>query len=214
MDDFKCPICFDGDTNENGELVQKYTLVCLHTFHTKCICESLRYDNRCPVCRDSGMSLESKQARQQEEQDDNFIESIPWKQRLAFRKKFINAGIRYCKTRLNDSTTPEYKHIKAFIRKYDNTKARLKKIKEEQKLITPAYRKIRKEYTNNPIVKQYLKVRPWSTNRKIRQKETTIFRMFAGELTYRELYEGNLKDIIKNQYESTVKTQLLDMPTR
>lgn len=213
-DEFKCPICFDGNTDENGEMVQKFTLGCNHTFHTKCICESLRYDSRCPVCRDSGISLESKQEQQIEDINMDFIASIPWKQRIAFRKKFINASIKYCKNQLKYPKNAEYKHIKAFMRKYDNNKARLEKIKKERNLLIPECRRIRKEYMNNPIVKKYDKLRPWIINRKIRQKEIMLFNMFMGDLSYRTLYEGNLNEIIKSQYESVVKSQLMTLPTR
>lgn len=45
-----CPICREYmDT-----VKQNYVLVCNHQFHTECIIDSLRTNNECPVCRDTG----------------------------------------------------------------------------------------------------------------------------------------------------------------
>ena len=54
-------------------------------------------------------------------------------------------------------------------------------------LKTLALSEIRKEYTNNPIVKQYMKFRPWKLNHTIRAKENMLFRMFATDLSYQML---------------------------
>ena len=45
-----CPICRE----HMNSVKQNYILVCNHQFHTECIIDSLRTNNECPVCRDTG----------------------------------------------------------------------------------------------------------------------------------------------------------------
>ena len=45
-----CPICLD--TFSNKETVK---LECSHYFHRECIVHSLKYNNKCPICRNNIM---------------------------------------------------------------------------------------------------------------------------------------------------------------
>jgi hypothetical protein len=194
-DVFKCPICFEGNMDENGQIIQKFTLQCNHEFHTKCICESLRYDCRCPVCRDPGLSVEDQKYQSEMDAERDFVLSISRKQRRAFRQRFINASIRYCRKQLKYPKNEEYKYIKTFMRKYDNAKKRLGNIKKERKSIYTKYREISKKYTNNPIVKKYNQLNPWKVKGLIQDREYDIYRMFSLGISYQELYNANKKKV-------------------
>lgn len=61
-----CTICL-GNLQDHDS----YTLTCNHRFHTSCIIQSLRYDQRCPLCRDDG-----KQKHTIDELSDEDWESI------------------------------------------------------------------------------------------------------------------------------------------
>jgi len=56
----KCPICFEPMTKNIT-----IALPCGHIFHTKCIKEALRYNNKCPNCRRiiTNVSLETRRKR-------------------------------------------------------------------------------------------------------------------------------------------------------
>jgi len=56
----KCPICFEP-MKKNITIA----LPCGHIFHTKCIKEALRYNNKCPNCRRviTNVSLETRRRR-------------------------------------------------------------------------------------------------------------------------------------------------------
>lgn len=43
----ECPICFEPMTKKNITIA----LPCGHIFHTKCIKDALRHNNKCPLCR-------------------------------------------------------------------------------------------------------------------------------------------------------------------
>ena len=45
-----CSICLAATCGDEP----CHTLACSHKFHTSCIVQSLRYDSRCPMCRDEG----------------------------------------------------------------------------------------------------------------------------------------------------------------
>ena len=47
--DRMCVICQDDITDVSAQV----TLSCGHSFHGQCICDHLRRDDRCPICRDS-----------------------------------------------------------------------------------------------------------------------------------------------------------------
>ena len=52
-----CSICL-GEIKKDDS--NSHSLVCSHTFHTTCIINALRYDTRCPYCRDTGIKNERK----------------------------------------------------------------------------------------------------------------------------------------------------------
>ena len=56
----KCPICFEPMTKNIT-----IALPCGHIFHTKCIKQALRYNNKCPNCRRviTNVSLETRRRR-------------------------------------------------------------------------------------------------------------------------------------------------------
>lgn len=49
-----CSICLMTMDSANSTFC--HSLPCSHRFHTNCIVNSLRFDGRCPMCRDSGKS--------------------------------------------------------------------------------------------------------------------------------------------------------------
>lgn len=60
-----CPICLD-------EIVCNiHVTFCFHIFHHNCICKSLVYDNKCPICRRFIQNTKSKKHMRVKKENPN-----------------------------------------------------------------------------------------------------------------------------------------------
>lgn len=142
-----CPICMEsfdnqsGDSNENGQYVIPE---CNHKFHTACLMEWFRREQRCPMCR-----------------DDAGI--IPKQQIMRYTKGKIELVKKLCK----ESKAPRY--LQQLLKRYISFQEKLKvACKELREAIRT---KDLVNYKQHTSLIRRLRNKQWKYNKKIRELE-------------------------------------------